>query len=90
MANCIPIFLQIMGFFKGLAFPLATVGVLNSIFFGVYGNTLKHLAAGRSKDTPTRYYGNIFAAGAVAGAVQAVPATTIDLVKIRLQANMSK
>ncbi len=44
--------LQARGFFKGMAFPFATVGLLNSLFFGVYANTLR-LWADKRAPTPT-------------------------------------
>ena len=78
--------LQVYGFFKGLAFPLAAVGLLNSIFFGVYGLTLRVLSTGRRREEKgIPYYRDIFIAGAFAGAVQAIPACPIELVKVRLQ-----
>ena len=40
---------QTHGFFRGLAFPLVTYGAVNSVFFGVYGNTLAVLAPGQEK-----------------------------------------
>ena len=33
----------ILGFFRGLAFPLIANGALNSIFFGVYGQTIERM-----------------------------------------------
>ena len=78
--------MQAYGFFKGLAFPLAAVGFLNSVFFGVYGLTLRLLTTTRQeagKGIP--YYRDIFIAGGIAGAVQAIPACPIELVKVRLQ-----
>ena len=78
---------QVRGFFKGMAFPLGAVGILNSVFFGVYGNLLRqwYPDAGSGKsETPS--YTAVFLAGGFAGAVQAIPACPIDLVKVRLQA----
>ncbi len=104
-----------------MAFPLAAVGVLNSVFFGVYGNTLRlwystteddSKSTKRSPDSTSTgsscsatgtvklegveetkalvdlkpSYLAICIAGGFAGAVQGVPATPIDLVKVRLQA----
>ena len=74
------------GFFKGMAFPLGTVGLLNSIFFGIYGNTLKSLSQYRHGDKrAVPHYADIFLAGSFAAAIQAVPATPIELVKVKLQ-----
>lgn len=78
--------LQVYGFFKGLAFPLAAVGLLNSIFFGVYGLTFRLLSTATNRvDKGVPYYRDIFIAGGFAGAVQAIPACPIELVKVRLQ-----
>ena len=35
-----------LGFYKGLAFPLWTTGVLYSVFFGVYAHSLRKMTAG--------------------------------------------
>ena len=70
-----------------MAFPLGAVGILNSVFFGVYGNLLRQwypdVDSGKS-ETPS--YTAVFLAGGLTGAVQAIPACPIDLVKVRLQA----
>lgn len=65
---------------------MASVGFLNSIFFGIYGNTLRFLDNGEKDPS----YKSIFLAGAVAGAVQAIPACNIELVKVKLQSQISK
>ena len=60
-----------------------TQGLLNSVFFGTYERVLKALG----EDTPADVinYTHIAAAGAVGGAVQAIPCTPIELAKIKLQ-----
>ena len=79
------------GFFRGLAFPLCAVGALNSIFFGVYGNLIKVQTALRQGDkNALPFYGDIFLAGSIAGAIQAVPAVPIELVKVKLQSQTNK
>ncbi len=65
-----------------MAFPLASVGFLNSIFFGVYGNSIRRL----TDDVHHPPYFAIFVAGGFAGAIQGIPACTIELVKVKLQA----
>ncbi len=65
-----------------MAFPLAAVGVLNSVFFGVYGNSIRHLCP--DGDRPS--YVAICVAGGFAGAVQGITACPVDLVKVKLQA----
>ena len=75
------ILLQFSGFYKGIGFPLLATGALNSLFFGVYGNTLRHLS--RHRDRPS--YGDVFWAGCAGGVVQLVVAVPVDLVKIKMQ-----
>jgi len=69
------------GLFRGMAFPLVGVGVLNSIFFGVYGNSIRYLTPEDSIPT----YSSIFVAGSLAGAISAFPACPMELVKVKLQ-----
>ena len=76
---------QIHGLFRGMAFPLVAVGALNSIFFGVYGTSMKLLCR---DEAPT--YTTIFLAGGFAGTVQAIPACPMELVKVKLQTENSK
>ena len=75
------------GFFRGMAFPVVAVGFLNSVFFGVYGNTKRFLnkVQGKKKDDPFTYW-DILIAGGVGGGVQGIPATPIELIKVKLQA----
>ena len=77
---------QVRGFFRGMAFPLGAVGFLNSIFFGVYGNSLRMFSEGGQDPT----YRAILMSGGLAGAVQAVPACPIELVKVKLQTQQGK
>ena len=80
-----------MGFYKGMAFPLLSVGVLNSIFFGVYGNTLRYISEKKHGDKNAKpSYMDVFLVAGFAGGVQAFPATTIELIKVKLQAQSSK
>lgn len=37
--------LKVKGFYRGLMFPLCCNGLLNSIVFGVYGNSFRHIQA---------------------------------------------
>ena len=39
---------QVSGFFKGMSYPIFAAGALNSIYFGVYGATLRSLTELRS------------------------------------------
>lgn len=75
------------GFYKGMAFPLLSVSVLNSVFFGVYGNTLRYINEQKHGDKNAKAsYSDVFLVAAFAGGVQALPATTIELIKVKLQA----
>lgn len=72
-----------------MAFPLAAVGIQNSIFFGVYGNTIRLLSEeGADLDHPS--YKSIFLAGAFAGAVQGLVAAPSDLIKVKLQSQTGR
>jgi solute carrier family 25 protein 45/47 len=74
-----------------MGFPLLTSGALNSLFFGVYGNSLRALESSHKQHNPDNsevskyWYTNVFLAGAFAGTVQVAVATPIELVKIQLQ-----
>ena len=41
--------LQLSGFFKGMYYPLLSAGALNSLFFGVYGVTLRAMTENREE-----------------------------------------
>ncbi|XP_071512800.1 solute carrier family 25 member 45-like isoform X1 [Panulirus ornatus] len=69
------------GFYKGMGFPLLTSGILNSLFFGVYGNTLRWV----SNESEKPSYSSIFLAGCAGGVAQLVVACPVDLVKIKMQ-----
>lgn len=38
------------GFYKGMLFPLLTMGPINALFFGVYGNVIRYLQHRPSND----------------------------------------
>lgn len=67
-----PISRQVLGFFKGMSFPLASVALVNSVLFGVYSNTLLALTATshqqRRAQPPS--YTHIFIAGCTGGVLQ--------------------
>ena len=73
-----------------MSYPLLSAGIMNSIFFGVYGNTLETIKKARYESEvenhnhkPSKL--DIFLAGCVAGAAQLIVACPVDLVKIKLQ-----
>lgn len=74
------------GLFKGMSSPLLTSGLVNAVFFGVYGNTVKAmLYASGNKTTDNPSLSIVTAAGMVSGAVQLSVSCPVDLVKIKLQ-----
>ena len=66
---------------------MLSYGLINSVFFGVYGNTLKLLGADSSGQTRPEY-GKILLAGAIGGVAQLVPACPIDVIKVVLQSQI--
>jgi hypothetical protein len=82
---------QVHGFYKGMGFPLLTSSAQNSLFFGVYGNSLRVLESYHQQYNPensvvSKYrYIHVLLAGTIAGIVQVAIAAPIDLVKIKLQ-----
>lgn len=64
--------LQILGFFKGMSFPIASIAVVNSVLFGVYSNALLVLTATshheRRLQPPS--YTHVFIAGCTGGFLQ--------------------
>ena len=65
--------LQLRGFFKGMAFPVMTTGLANSVVFGSYSNALNYLTqsqrSDRSQGKPATA-AQIFTAGCFSGLVQ--------------------
>lgn len=74
------------GFFRGLSYPLFSYGVVNSIFFGVYGNVLRWLDRGKKEKKSSNL--NIYLAGCIGGAAQLVVLVPVDLVKVLLQSQI--
>ncbi|KAG7484770.1 hypothetical protein MATL_G00053480 [Megalops atlanticus] len=76
------------GFFKGMAFPVLSIAVSNSVVFGSYSNALDYLTqsqyADRSKDKSASATA-VFTAGCFSGVAQVLVTAPIDLVKVRLQ-----
>ncbi|KAK3597335.1 hypothetical protein CHS0354_034577 [Potamilus streckersoni] len=75
------------GFFRGLSSPLMSYGIVNSIFFGVYGNVLKLLVGVHVRDEKPNLL-NIGVAGAVGGAVQLLVACPAEVMKVMLQSQI--
>ncbi|XP_069194358.1 solute carrier family 25 member 45 isoform X3 [Procambarus clarkii] len=71
----------VRGFYKGMGFPLLAAGTLNSLFFGVYGNSLRWLSEGKARPSPA----DVMLAGCAGGVAQLFVACPVDLVKIKMQ-----
>ncbi len=72
-----------------MGFPLVSYGVINSVFFGVYGHTLRKMV-GEGPNKATVSYRAIFLAGCAGGLAQLVVACPVDVVKVILQSQISK
>ncbi|XP_076868089.1 solute carrier family 25 member 45 isoform X2 [Brachyhypopomus gauderio] len=76
------------GFYKGMAFPVLTVAISNSLAFGSYSNAMDYLTQSQRSE---RIQGNkaplstIYLAGCFSGLSQVLVAAPVDLVKVRLQ-----
>lgn len=90
---------QVHCFFKGLSYPLWTTGLLNSLYFGFYGNSLRMIEETKGQQSyrncceyGTVYKGwhfDCFVAGCIGGTVATLVNTPIELVKTILQADSS-
>nr|XP_045228069.1 solute carrier family 25 member 45 isoform X4 [Macaca fascicularis]XP_045228070.1 solute carrier family 25 member 45 isoform X4 [Macaca fascicularis]XP_045228071.1 solute carrier family 25 member 45 isoform X4 [Macaca fascicularis]XP_045228072.1 solute carrier family 25 member 45 isoform X4 [Macaca fascicularis] len=78
---------SLLGFFKGMSFPIASIAVVNSVLFGVYSNTLLLLTATSHQERRAQppSYMHIFLAGCTGGFLQAYCLAPFDLIKVRLQ-----
>ncbi|KAI5932962.1 Solute carrier family 25 member 45 [Manis javanica] len=78
---------SLLGFFKGMSFPIVSRAVVNSIVFGVYSNTLLALTATshqeRRAQPPSCMH--VFIAGCTGGFLQAYCLAPFDLIKVQLQ-----
>ena len=80
------LYFQIRGFYRGLSWPLVSFGFVNSVFFGVYGNTLKFLESDKSKRKSN--YINIYISGCAGGAAQLIFVVPVDYIKTALQSQI--
>ncbi|KAG8564004.1 hypothetical protein GDO81_016282 [Engystomops pustulosus] len=76
----------ILGFFKGMSFPVISVAASNSLMFGIYSNALLYIYGTESKDwkNPSHHL-HVFLAGSISGFVQVYFTAPVDLIKVRLQ-----
>lgn len=85
-----------------MLFPALTAGALNSIFFGVYGNTLQTCETLRKSSDFKRtcaegmqppypyWHLDVYLSGCSAGFAQVLFGCPIDLIKIKLQSQTGK
>ncbi|XP_022329157.1 solute carrier family 25 member 45-like [Crassostrea virginica] len=78
----------VRGFYRGMSTPLLSYGIVNSVYFGVYGNTLKLLEENR--ETRKSSYLNIYMAGCAGGAAQLIPVIPTDYIKVVLQSQIPR
>lgn len=71
----------VFGLYKGMLSPMAGVGLINAIIFGVQGNVLRILEPGLSSHC---------IAGGIAGAVQSIVCCPLELAKTRVQVQQSR
>ncbi|KAJ1106425.1 hypothetical protein NDU88_003826 [Pleurodeles waltl] len=76
----------VLGFFKGMSFPVLTVAVSNALMFGSHSNALLLLSGQvRENRRPTQSNTHVFIAGSFSGLVQVYFTAPVDLIKVRLQ-----
>ncbi|XP_056383057.1 solute carrier family 25 member 45 [Hyla sarda] len=76
----------ILGFYKGMGFPVGSVAVSNSLMFGSYSNALLYITGTECKDWKNRPQNqHVFVAGCISGWVQVYFTAPVDLIKVRLQ-----
>ncbi|XP_012520805.1 PREDICTED: solute carrier family 25 member 45 isoform X2 [Propithecus coquereli] len=78
---------KLLGFFKGMSFPIASIALVNSVLFGVYSNSLLALTATSHQERWAQppSYTHVFIAGCTGGFLQAYFLAPFDLIKVRLQ-----
>jgi len=75
-----------------MLFPLVAEGLRNGLFFGVYGHLLDFIGSSSTGsrvagDLRETSYSRIALAAGIAGCIQGVAATPVELVKVLLQSN---
>lgn len=80
-----------LGFYRGLSVPLIGQGLLNSVFFGVYGDIKDVLQKGQGKSTKGETsFSVIFWAGTIAGTATLPIIGPVELIKTKLQSQMKR
>ncbi|XP_008581563.1 PREDICTED: solute carrier family 25 member 45 [Galeopterus variegatus] len=78
---------SLLGFFKGMSFPIMSIAVVSSVQFGVYSNALMVLTATSHQERWAQppSYAHVFIAGCAGGFLQTYCLAPFDLIKVRLQ-----
>lgn len=79
--HCLRVILRrdgIRGIYRGISSPMAGIGLVNAIVFGVYGNVQKY--SNDPNSLMTHFY-----AGSIAGICQSFVCSPMELAKTRLQ-----
>ncbi|XP_058925230.1 LOW QUALITY PROTEIN: solute carrier family 25 member 45 [Kogia breviceps] len=78
---------SLLGFFKGMSFPIASTAVVNSVLFGVYSNALLALTAVAHQERRAQppSYTHVFIASCTGGFLQAYCLAPLDFIKVWLQ-----
>ncbi|XP_067422479.1 solute carrier family 25 member 48 [Emydura macquarii macquarii] len=77
---------SVVGFFKGMSFPLASIAIYSSVTFGVFSNTQRLISQHRYGDSNhAPAFSDLTVASMVAGVVSVGIGSPVDLIKIRLQ-----
>lgn len=82
---------KVKGFYRGLTFPLVSSGAINFLFFGTYGTLCRWLGEhdyGKASKGQSPNYGIIYLAGCGAGVVQLSLSTLVEVVKVKIQAQV--
>ncbi|XP_041351166.1 solute carrier family 25 member 45-like [Gigantopelta aegis] len=77
------------GFYRGLSWPLVSYGLISSVYFGVYGNTLSAMQRVQVvKSHSFKWYLQVATAGMMAGVVQVFIACPVEVIKVVLQSQI--
>ena len=78
--------LKFSGFFRGLSLPFVVYGPMNSLLFGIYGNTLNILSGNNSNTSQENSsFSDIFIAGTISGSILSIPNNPLEVIRIQLQ-----
>lgn len=61
------------------------LGPMNSLLFGIYGNTLAFINDDQNMKQESSSLSNIFIAGTISGTLLSVPTNPLEVIRIQLQ-----